>query len=203
MDRASRESGLTVLELLVAVTLFALFLGAALSFYLVHQRAAARGQEKIEVQQNARVALASAVREIRMAGYDPEGLIAELATPAAIQTAEPDRLTFLADVDDDGRIDRVTYRREGTSMVRAAGSWTGGSFSTEASSVVADDIVGLSFEYFDDDAEEDGAIPAPVASADLERIGRVRLGLVARRPSTAETEETFVLRTDVALRNRR
>jgi hypothetical protein len=42
-----------------------------------------------------------------------------------------------------------------------------------------------------------------VSVADLERIRRITLGLVARRPSTADSEETFVLKTDVTLRNLR
>jgi type IV pilus assembly protein PilW len=194
---------MTVIELLVAVTLFTVFLGGALSFYLVHQRAMARGQQKIEVHQNARVALASVARELRMAGYDPEGVIPEQSTPIAIQAADSETLTFLADVDVNGELDRVTYRLVETSLVRETASWNGSSFTGGAASVVADGIVGLSLEYFDDATPDNESIPAPVGSADLERIRRITLGLVARRASTADSDETFVLRTDVTLRNLR
>jgi len=194
---------MTVVELLVAMTLFAIFLGGALSFYLVHQRAMARGQEKIEIHQNARVALASVVREIRMAGYDPGGVIPELTSPTAIQTADADALTFFADVDVNGELDRVTYRLEEASLVRETASWNDSSFSAGTSSEVAHGIVALSFEYFDDATPDNESLPAPLSGADLERVRRIRLGLVARRPSTADSDEIFVLRTDVTLRNLR
>jgi Tfp pilus assembly protein PilW len=194
---------MTVVELLVAVTLFVLFLGGALSFYLVHQRAMARGQEKIEVHQNARVALASVARELRMAGYDPDGIIPEQASPTAIQAADAGTLTFLADVDVNGDLDRVTYRLVGTSLVRETATWNGTSFSAGASSEVANGIVTLSFEYFDDATPDNESIPAPLGGADLERVRRITLGLVARRPSSADSDEVFMLRTDVTLRNLR
>lgn len=194
---------MTVVELLVAVTLFAIFLGGALSFYLVHQRAMARGQEKIEVHQNARVALASVARELRMAGYDPDGVIPEQSSPTAILAADADTLTFLADVDVNGELDRVTYRLVGTNLVRETAPWNGSSFSARTSSEVANGIVALSFEYFDDATPENESIPAPLGGADLERVRRVTLGLVAQRPSTADSDEIFMLRTDVTLRNLR
>ena len=194
---------MTVVELLVAVTLFTIFLGGALSFYLVHQRAMARGQEKIEVHQNARVALASVARELRMAGYDPDGVILEQTSPTAIQAADADTVTFLADVDVNGDLDRVTYRLAGTNLVRETAPWNGSSFSVGASSEVANGIAGLSFEYFDDTTPDNESIPTPLGGADLERVRRITLGLVARRPSTADSDEIFVLRTDVTPRNLR
>jgi prepilin-type N-terminal cleavage/methylation domain-containing protein len=201
--RRRAQSGMTVLEVLVAAALFSIFLAAALSFYLVHQRASARGQEKIEVQQNARVALTVVAREVRMAGYDLDAVIAAQSPPSAIQDARNDRLTFLADIDDDGKLDRVTFRVEGTRLIRDSASWNGGSFSTTVSSEVAEGIVVLSFEYFDGELPENHRVPAPVAQAELEEIRSINVGLVARRPSTADSEETFLLSTDVSLRNLR
>lgn len=198
-----RQSGMSVVELLVAITLFAVFLGGAVAFYLVHQRAMARGQEKIEVHQNARVALALLARELRGAGYDPDGIIPEQAVPAAIQSADADTVTFLADADLDGELDRVTYRLEETRLLRDTASWNGSSFSAGVTSEIARGIVALSFEYFDAATPDNQSIPAPVAVADLGRIRRIALGLVARRPSTADSDETFVLETDVTLRNLR
>jgi type II secretory pathway component PulJ len=200
---SGRQSGLSVVELLVAVTLFAIFLGGALAFYLVHQRAMARGQEKIEVHQNGRVALASLARELRAAGYDPGGVIPEQSVPAAIQSAESDTVTFLSDVDLDGKLDRVTYRLADARLIRETASWNGSSFSSAVSSEVADGIAALSFEYFDDATPDNESIPTPVGRDDLERVRRVTLGLVARRPSTADSDETFVLETDVTFRNLR
>jgi Tfp pilus assembly protein PilW len=194
---------MSVVELLVAITLFAVFLGGALGFYLVHQRAMAGGQEKIEVHQNARVALAALTRDLRAAGHDPDGVISEQPIPAAIQAADSDALTLLGDVDVDGELDRVTYRLAETSLVRETATWNGSSFSTRVASEVANGIVVLSFEYFDDAAPDNESLPAPVSGADLERIRRITLGLVARKPSTADSEETFVLKSDVTLRNLR
>jgi len=197
------QAGLTLLEVLVAAALFALFLGAALSFYLLHTRAAARGQQKIEVQQNARVALAVAAREIRMAGYDPDAVIAQQSTPAAIQDAGEHRLTFLADIDDDGKLDRVTFRLDGASLIRETSSWNGGSFSSPVPSEIAGGIAMLSFDYFDGSVPERERIPAPVARSRLGEIRSIRLDLASSRPSAADSEHTLILGTDVTLRNLR
>ena len=201
--RRRAQSGMTVLEVLVAAALFSIFLAAGLSFYLVHQRASARGQEKIEVQQNARVALAVVAREVRLAGYDPDAVIASQSTPTPIQDARDDRLTFLADVNDDGKLDRVTFRLEHSRLIRDSSSWTGGSFSSPVSSEIAEGIVVLSFEYFDGELPENNRVSTPVSQAGLAEIRSIHVGLVARRPSTADSEETFLLGTDVSLRNLR
>ena len=201
--RRRAQSGMTVLEVLVAAALFSIFLAAAMSFYLVHQRASARGQEKVEVQQNARVALTIMAREIRMAGYDLDAVIAALSEPTPIQDARDDRLTFLADVDDDGKLDRVTFRLERSRLMRDSASWNGGSFSATVSSEVAEGIVALSFEYFDGELPENNRFPTPVAQGSLEQIRSINVGLVVRRPSTADSEETFLLGTDLSLRNLR
>jgi prepilin-type N-terminal cleavage/methylation domain-containing protein len=201
-DRRS-QAGLTLLEVLVAATLFALFLGAALSFYVLHARAAARGQEKIEVQQNARIALAVAAREIRTAGYDPDAVIASLPTPAAIQEAGDHHVTFLADLDDDRRLDRITFRLDGSSLIREVSSWNGSSFSSPVPSEIAGGIAALAFDYFDGSVPERERIPAPVARSRLREIRSIHLDLASNRPVAADSEETLILGTDVTLRNLR
>ena len=93
-----------------------------------------RGQSKAEAQQNARVALQTMMREIRVAGYDPSGVLATLPSPTAFQVANQNDLTFVADFDRDGVLDQVSYRLQGTQLVRASSSWSGTAFPAPASS---------------------------------------------------------------------
>ena len=85
-----------------------------------------------------------------MAGYNPGRAIPDKPTPTPIQEADSDTLTILADVDGDGRLDRVAYELRDTRLVREIASWNGTSFSATSSSEIAGGIVGLSFGYFDD-----------------------------------------------------
>lgn len=93
-----RESGVTVLEALIAAALIMLLMFGAFSIYGASSRAFQRGQGKAATQQNARVALESAAQEIRMAGYDHSGVLATLASPTGIQTGDPGSINFVADV---------------------------------------------------------------------------------------------------------
>jgi Tfp pilus assembly protein PilW len=96
MQGSAAEVGFSVLELILSVALFCFVLLGISSIYTSNQMMYAEGQGKIEAQQNARIALETMAREVRLAGHDLRGTIA-LQTPAtAIQTATASSLTFLA-----------------------------------------------------------------------------------------------------------
>ena len=65
------EGGFTVPELMVAMTLSAMIMAGIFLAHKAGQDAYLFGSARIEVQQNARVAVNRMIEEIRRAGFDP------------------------------------------------------------------------------------------------------------------------------------
>ncbi|MFQ5881716.1 MAG: PilW family protein [Candidatus Methylomirabilales bacterium] len=217
MNSQGRQRGFTLLEILVSSAIFGIVLGAIYIMYVTNQTTFARGENKIELQQNARVAMERMAREIRMAGYDPSGAIPAqpVGQQTAIQVADANTITFIADVDGDNSnpadtvpdSDQVTFQLQGTQVIRDISSWLGGPWTPDppTSSELADGVrpaadpagPGLTFMYFDG---SDTPIITPVPAASLGNIRRITLVLTTQA-TAAGRQETFTLTMDVRLRN--
>lgn len=200
MRKPDAQHGFTLLEVLIAMTIFSVVMVGAMTLFSSNQDAYRRGQLRAEIQQNARVALQMASREIRSAGYDVSGVMAGLTSPTAIQVANSNRLTFVADVTGDGVLNQVTYRRQGSQLIREFSSWTGSAFSSPASGEVADGIGLLTFAYFDDTTPTNNSIAAPVGSSNLDDIRRVTVSVVTS-DAAIDFTESYPLILDVKIRN--
>src|SRR3989304_5660534 len=132
MKGPQNQKGFTLLEVLIASSLFVIVLFAVYVTFESSQKTYTWGSNKVEVQQTARVAMGIMANEIRTAGYDPSnppvGVIPGLASPTAIQVANANTLTFIADGAGDNVTDRVTYRLQVTQGLRGFASWGGGIF---------------------------------------------------------------------------
>ncbi|MBI4161946.1 MAG: prepilin-type N-terminal cleavage/methylation domain-containing protein, partial [Acidobacteria bacterium] len=73
--RGPRERGFTLVELLVAMTIFAIAVGVAFVLYNAAQGSYREGEQFTEQQQNTRIAFDRIVADLRMAGfnYNPDG----------------------------------------------------------------------------------------------------------------------------------
>lgn len=71
----SRQRGFSLIEMLVAMTIFAIAVGVAFVLYNAAQSSYKEGEQFTEQQQNTRVAFDRIVSELRMAGfnYNPDG----------------------------------------------------------------------------------------------------------------------------------
>ena len=67
------DSGFTLIEILVALALTGIVLGAIYAAYQSQHKTYITQESVAEMQQNLRAAMYLMVREIRMAGYDPRG----------------------------------------------------------------------------------------------------------------------------------
>jgi Tfp pilus assembly protein PilW len=197
---SARSGGFTLLEALVGTALFGLILIGVLGVYASNTSVFDRGLSKAEAHQQSRVALDQLAREVRMAGHDLSGVIDSLASPTAVQAAQTDRLTFVADIDRDDTLDQVTYRLSGGAMLREVSSWNGVSFPTPSSSVLATDIVSLTFDYFDDAQPTNNLITTPVSGSLLDDVRRITISLVTT-VRTGRQQQQFPLFVDVKLRN--
>src|SRR5512147_2741105 len=101
----ARARGFSVPEVLVATALFSVVMAGVYSLYIAMQGTFTRGEMKSDLYQNARVGLDRMVQELRMAGYDPENALQQVAYQRfnEVRAAAASCLSF------------VTYRKHGAS----------------------------------------------------------------------------------------
>lgn len=145
------KSGFSLVELLVALAITSIVLTMMYQTYRSQLKSHTTQQELVEMQQNMRGALYLMEREIRMAGYAPEGGL----PPAPITLAETDRMRFSMDLTMDGDTsdigERITYRRtfgDGNPLIRDDENGAG-----EQNLLEAADIEDLEFIYKDEDGQ--------------------------------------------------
>lgn len=171
-------------DLLAALALLGLVLGATLAVLEEGQQAWARGAARLEAQQTARVGLERLTRELRQAGA---GLAAE---EPALSVIEPSRLVLHVDLDGDGRAhgrgETITWWLDSSVLRRNAGA--GGQ-------PVVQGIRALRLRYLD-------AAGAPAATP--EAVRAVVVVLTGEPQSVAGPPAAIVatLATEVRLRNR-
>ena len=176
----SKQSGFSLIELMVAMVVGILALAAIYGAFQSQQRAQATQQMVVDMQQNARAALAFMTREIRMAGYQPtshDGVDNDSANgiddpgESNVQgfvTARSDIIKFTldlnADGDDNDDNESITYGfsngtdADGDGIADGGAAALGREHRTGAGfQVLAFDIEAVAFAYaFDDD--NDGAL---------------------------------------------
>lgn len=142
-----KNMGFTIVELMVAMVISLVVMGAIYSTFQVQQKSYVHQERVAAVQQNLRAAMYYMTREIRMVGYDPTG-----SSNFGIVAAASDSINFTMDylngnatLSDNGVIDSgedITYSLSGTDLVRNAGS---------GNRVIAENIDSLEFTYLDQD----------------------------------------------------
>ncbi len=187
--------------MLVSTAVFTIILFAVYTMLTGNQATYARGENRVEIQQNARVAMRRMVREIRMVGYDPSSAIPAQASQTAVQIANANTITFIADLDGDNDADNipdtdwVRYQLQGSQLIRESSSWVGGAWTPPInnpnSSVLADAVTALNFTYFD--ANDN-------VTATLADIRRITVDITGQE-AAASFQDAFPLTADVRLRN--
>lgn len=195
------QDGFTLMEVLIALSVFVIVLFAVYVVFDSTQATFIRGQNKVEVQQTARVGMEMLASEVQTAGYDPSNVMTLLPT-TAIQVANANTLTFIADVDGDNVTDQVTYRLQGNQLIRDFAPWNGAAFPAPVSDQLADGVTALSFRYFDG-SDPNNEIAAPVPPASLTAIRRITVAVTVQGTAAGISgiPETFPLTMDVRLRN--
>jgi type IV pilus assembly protein PilW len=173
------NQGFTMIELLVAMVVALLALGAIYSTFLNQQKSYVVQQETAAMHQNIRAAMFYMQREIRMAGCDPT----ENAS-AGIVTADATSINFTEDVrgdvvgsNSDGVTDdpneNITYALSANNLVRNTGG---------GNQMVAQNIDALDFVYLDGSSPPNvlnpGGVSVPAGS--LDQIRSVEITIVAR-----------------------
>jgi type IV pilus assembly protein PilW len=178
MKRAAarnRERGISLTELMIVTALLGLVMAGMYNMF-VHQQKSYSVQDHVSaMQQNARVGLEYMVKDIRMAGYIPEGIPFDADDPPVpapltstspsadvagqsftdgedeiIEEATATTITFLADIDNDARTETVRYTLTGTNLTMEVWEWNALTATWGASSgaqIIAEDIENLAFTY--------------------------------------------------------
>ena len=91
------SAGFTLVELIITMLLAGIITISIFSAYKAQQRSYIVQDQVTEMQQRVRAGLYLMIKEIRVAGYDPQH-----ADVAGITTADSDELAFTFVADDDG-----------------------------------------------------------------------------------------------------
>jgi type IV pilus assembly protein PilW len=104
--RISSCEGFTLIEMVVALALSLVTVSAVYSLYVSELRAQNVREDRLEMQQQARVVIDVVSRELLMAGYDPGGVNhdVDLSNDFLGITYDPGRLMIKADLNGNGLI---------------------------------------------------------------------------------------------------
>ena len=212
--RPPAPRGFTMLEALIASTIFLIVMGAVYLVYEVGEANYSRGTRKWDVQSQARLALERISREVRMAGYATP---IKLTDPVVIATN--DTLSLHADMDGTGA-KYITYSRRdcsgnaGTTLYRNVSTTTfcGGEPFIEG-------VTSLTFAYYELNnvpvpyppgstyqLDNQGAVTGtgtpttPVVSGSRDRVRQIKIALTVQQQLKGVTIP-FTATTDVTLRN--
>jgi prepilin-type N-terminal cleavage/methylation domain-containing protein len=206
------DRGFTLIEILIASTIFVIVLLGLYVVYETNQATYVRGEGRADLQQNARVALDQMTRELLMAGYDPTSVLASPAnynqpvlstsgralTNFAMQNLGANTVRFLTDVNGDGVTEVVEFSYDATNkrINRQIWTWNSGSstWSTGGAQAITEDntISSLAFTYRD----ETNAVTANDFA-----VRRIEVSLAATVKVDSQGTQSLALNSDVRPRN--
>lgn len=192
--RRFSEHGFTFAEALIAVALSSIVLLGLYLMYETSQVSFTKGERQTDLQQNARIALDRIVRELRLVGSDPSGII---GSEPAILVAEASRIRFYADADSDSATDRVEYTFSAATQMIQRELWRSNGASSGAQPL-AQTVTALTFAYFDG---SNNALPTPVAAGSRGSIRRISVTVTTTDTVTGQLQQPFTMQADVRPRN--
>lgn len=187
------KKGFTILEVLIAVGLFAMIVIGMTAFIGMIYKTNDVLYSQLAGQKDARTALSIMVKELRSANNSSIGSY-------VIDTAASSTLIFYSDIDADTYKERVRYFVDGTTLkkgvIKPAGTPLAYNPASEVVTTLANNLVSASapFQYFNEtyDGAAAGLLAQPVKVTDVHYV-RITLTIdrqanVSPLPLTASTE---------------
>jgi len=197
MSNRFTERGFTLAETLIAGALSSFVLLGLYLMYETNQVSFTKGERQTNIQQNARIGLDRIIRELRLAGSDPSGVLG--SGGIAFVVAEANRVQFYADVDSDGTTDRVEYRFDAAAQLIRRQFWkSAAATATAGAQQLARTVTALTFAYYDG---SNNLLPTPVAPSSLGDIRRVSVTVTTADTATGQLQQPFTVQADVRPRN--
>jgi len=197
--------GFSLLELLIVLAVFSFIVGGIFNNLTQSQKRYQFEQEVSEVQQAARNAADIMEREIKLAGF-PIASYYDSAlnwtsanserVAAGFITLGATNLVFEADLLEDGIVDRVEYRLNGTTLERSARDKTaGGGAPAAVYQTLATNVTALTFSYLNSTGS------ATTVPADVRSVGILfNINTTSVDPQN-RNRRTITVQTRAAVRN--
>ena len=164
-------SGFTMVELIIAMTIGLIILGALYSVFTMQNRTLSIQEQVTEMQQNARLGMEIMLRDIQMAGYNPTKTSPwSSGTQPGLTGATTNSLSFVSDLNANADTtttganpeENIVYDRYvdgGTSCLRRTVNGTGNS--------LVENMESLTFVYYD---EAGNTLSLPASLSDVRKI---------------------------------
>lgn len=190
--------GFSLIEMLIAMTVGLVLLGAMYSVFTIQNKAFSNQEEMVAMQQSVRAGMDMMAREVGMAGYDP-ALVnsdANSANDFSGVTVSASQLQIKADLDGSGAIDSTS--QENTVYAFDATNKRITRYIGAGAQPFVENVDAFTFEYLDGS----GAVTA--VSADVRRIRITITGRTAKPDPEYSANggyRTYTLTSIVAPRN--
>jgi prepilin-type N-terminal cleavage/methylation domain-containing protein len=183
------RGGMTMVEMLVAISMFAIVMTVTFTFLVNSRRSYSQMSQRVEYQQAMRATVSLMTREIRSAGCDPAN-----AGFDRLPVADDTQFQCRMDLDGDGAIEIVEpaedvmylYRPLEEDVIRNSG------FGVQT---ILRNVTAVSFRYFDATGAE--ILPVPLSAANRSLVRSVEIDLTGL---TDQQEEVNYI-TRVLIRN--
>jgi len=219
LGEAARCAGFTIVEVLVALTMFVLILVGIMQVFEPNTLAYPPVQSTLNGQRNGRTAMDAMARQIRMAGYFPENIDTVATNDQAnpVEVATNAAVAVAGDLDGTGASSTFLFCLDGRTLRRVHGPrGTAGSYTCGGGTALADGVNHLGFAYYDGnnnplpnpppsayelDGQAVGAPPSFLATTERAAIRRVVITVTATEAVPGQPPHTYTLTSDVRLRN--
>ena len=193
------KKGFTAIEMLISLAILSMTLGSIYSLYVSFIRTCTKEGVKINIQQSVRSSLDMMIRDIRMAGLDPEA-----TGEFGIVAVTPQRIQFTADRDMDGELDdadasdgidvpdmeHMAYEYDGDRTLKMFLYKANG--DPETNDTMVENVTDLTFTYFNSDDE---------TTSNIGDIRTVEIRMTIQKPSGRDGMVSRTLVKRVKCRN--
>lgn len=192
---SQRNAGYSLLEMVLAIGLLGIVMTSVIGVYSSTSRSHTTQMAVAGVQETVRAGTLFMIRDLRMAGLDPQQ-----SGNFGFEEATAQKVRFTADRGNmDGEVDnadqeRLTYSFEDSQVKQIRYEGTGSAITYP----MVDNVTQCRFTYLDTDGNDLGD---PVGPDDLARIRSVRVTLTVTEPAGRDRAVTRTLTHHVVCRN--
>jgi type IV pilus assembly protein PilW len=201
------KKGITLIELLVGLVLCAIVVAGIYRLFVVQSKAYTVQDQVVEVQQSIRSAMEVLLRDLRMAGYDSDGVTSKISIANPVLPGDHS-VTINYEYDDTHRHE-ITYSLMNGNLTRQLTIFPDGGPSSSTTETILENVDALDFNYGVDDGDEGDAMNRwanNVANIQInEKVVAVRVALTAKPDQTNPDVKNWVsprtLTSAVTIRN--
>lgn len=209
---SSNKRGITIIELLVALVICAIAIGAIYQIFINQSKAYEVQDQVVDIQQNIRSAMEIMVRDLRMAGFDYDNSTSAVTVPNIPYNVAGNSITVWYEYYQVGpplisEIRAVTYTLNGTDLDRTVNGSTERLLENVDALDLTCGIDGIIGDYGTQDGVVNNWINSGTVDNSRDKVIAVRVSLTTRPEQANLQDDRFImvsprtLTSIVALRN--